>query len=135
MKPLMAGALLLGAMMFGSAVSAQTASRAPDEDATARRAANEAAGLPDLDEVNRRADARHATVELNSQRAPSFYTRDAGGTSVTEFRDRGRAPEIDVRSGFGTRYQMSAPADISPRVQNSGSPNAVQRVPSIHLSY
>ncbi|SDV50118.1 hypothetical protein [Chitinasiproducens palmae] len=145
MKLTMAAALLTGTLFASTAAIAQAVGAgtvpaapavpsAPQNAAASERAANEAAGLPDLDQVNRRDAGGKSGVELNVQRQPSFYTRSAGGTAVTEYRDRGKATEIDVQSGFGTRYQMSAPSDISPRVQNSG-PTSNNRLPSVRLSY
>jgi hypothetical protein len=94
---------------------------------------NDAAGLPDLDKINRPAAVVSSHVELNTVREPSFHTRDRDGTEVTEYRDRGKPTEIDVRSNFGTRYQMSTPFDNSPQVPSNGAPNG--RVPTIKLSY
>jgi len=94
---------------------------------------NDAAGLPDLDKINRPGAVVSSHVELNTVREPSFHTRDRDGTEVTEYRDRGKPTEIDVRSNFGTRYQMSTPFDNSPQVPSNGAPNG--RVPTIKLTY
>lgn len=94
---------------------------------------NDAAGLPDLDKINRPGAVVSSHVELNTVREPSFHTRERDGTEVTEYRDRGKPTEIDVRSNFGTRYQMSTPFDNSPQVPSNGAPNG--RVPTIKLSY
>jgi len=97
--------------------------------------ANEAAGLPNLDAINRPAErgAASATVELNVPREPSFHEKSPGGTEITEYRDHGKATEINVHSGLGTNYQMTAPTDTSPKVQNDGP--SVTRLPSIKLTY
>ena len=94
---------------------------------------NDAAGLPDLDKINRPAAVVSSHVEINTVREPSFHERDRDGTEVTEYRDRGKPTEIDVRSNFGTRYQMSTPFDNSPQVPSNGAPNG--RIPTIKLSY
>lgn len=114
---------------IAQAQSAQAAKNAPN----APMSENEAAGLPDLATINRPGAAVSSSVELNTVREPSFHTRDRAGTEVTEYRDRGKPTEIDVRSNFGTRYQMSNPTDSSPRVPSNGAPNG--RVPSISLTY
>lgn len=75
----------------------------------------------------------HATVDLNQDRKPSFYTRDKDGTTVTEFRDRGKLPEIDVHSGFGTNYHMAQPLDSSPKIRDNNSQD--QRLPSVGLKF
>jgi hypothetical protein len=59
--------------------------------------------------------------------------RPPNGTEITEYRDKGKPVEINVKSNFGTRYQMSAPADTSPTVRDNG--RASTRLPSVHLSY
>ena len=109
----------------------------PADDAQAReaqRAATEAAGLPDLTKINRPAAQVSSKVDINDvQRKPSFYEKSANGTEITEYRDRGKPVEIDVRSNFGTRYQMSAPPDTSPKVHDAGQPST--RLPSINLHY
>lgn len=73
-------------------------------------------------------------VEFNDvQRTPSFHAKSKNGTEVTEFRDRGKPVEINVKSNFGTRYQMSASPDTSPRPHDAGVP--VTRLPSVNLRY
>ncbi|MBU6487304.1 MAG: hypothetical protein KGQ57_05715 [Burkholderiales bacterium] len=107
---------------------------APANDAQAQRAANEAAGLPDLTQINRPAAEVSSKVDINDvPRKPSFYEKSANGTEITEYRDRGKPVEIDVRSNFGTHYQMSASPDTSPKVHSSAQPST--RLPSINLHY
>ncbi|MCY0387683.1 hypothetical protein OVY01_10645 [Robbsia sp. Bb-Pol-6] len=139
MKSLAVG-FYVGALLFASPVFAQTTdtpdvSQSAPSHAPAAHAmsANEAAGLPDLEAINRPAGTASSKVELNGIRQPSYHTRERDGTEVTEYRDRGKPTEIDVRSNFGTHYQMSTPIDNSPRVPTNGAPNG--RVPSIRLTY
>lgn len=115
------------------AEAAENAAAARRASASHPMSANEAAGLPDLAQINRPAAVVSSSVELNTVREPSFHTRDRSGTEVTEYRDKGKPTEIDVRSNFGTRYSMSNPVDNSPQVPRNGAPNG--RIPSIHLSY
>lgn len=116
----------------GSASAAQPA--ADDAQAhAAARAANEAAGLPDLDAINRPAAQVSSKVDINVPRTPSFYERSGNGTEITEYRDKGKPVEIDVRSNFGTHYQMSASPDTSPKPHDSSQPST--RLPSINLHY
>jgi hypothetical protein len=137
MKPLLPA---VAAAVLAFAVSgAAFAQPAPDQQppaqqpAPATMSANERAGLPDLAEINRPAAEVSSKVEINVPRTPSFYERSGNGTEITEFRDRGKPVEIDVRSNFGTRYQMSAPTDTSPQVHDSAHPTT--RLPSVNLHY
>lgn len=109
------------------------AAPAPSVAGSEQARENDAAGLPDLDKINRPGAVVSSHVELNTVRQPSFHTRERDGTEVTEYRDRGKPTEIDVHSNFGTRYQMSTPFDNSPQVPSNGAPNG--RVPTIKLSY
>lgn len=108
----------------------------PVDDAqarAARRAANEAAGLPDLDAINRPAAEASSKVDINVPRTPSYYEKSRSGTVITEYRDKGKPVEIDVRSNFGTHYQMSAPPDTAPKVRDNAQTST--RLPSINLRY
>ena len=129
MKPyqlVVAGAVL--ALMGLNPAHAQT------KEEQAQGAANEAAGLPDLTKINRPAAEVSSKVDVNDvQRTPSFHTESRNGTEVTEYRDRGKPVEIDVKSSFGTRYKMSSPLDTSPQPRDPSAP--VKRLPSINLSY
>jgi len=134
----LAAAAAAGILVAGTAA----AQSAPSADATAAPVskaapldANEAAGLPNLDAINRPAErgAASATVDLNVPRTPSFHEKSPGGTEITEYRDTGKPTEIDVHSGIGTSYQMTAPTDTAPRVKNDGP--ADNRLPAIKLSY
>jgi hypothetical protein len=131
MKPYVSVAVAVSAMLaVCSAVAAQ-----PD-DAQARaaaRAANAAAGLPDLDAINRPAAEVSSKVDINVPRTPSFYEQSPNGTTITEYRDKGKPVEIDIRSNFGTHYQMSASPDTSPKVRDNLQPST--RLPSINLHY
>ncbi|CAB3761263.1 hypothetical protein [Paraburkholderia humisilvae] len=136
MKPLLSVAAALAFAVSGAALAAQPAAdqQAPaQQPAPATMSANERAGLPDLDAINRPAAEVSSKVEINVPRTPSFYERSGNGTEITEFRDRGKPVEIDVRSNFGTRYQMSASPDTSPQVHDSARPTT--RLPSVNLHY
>ncbi|CAH2809513.1 MAG: FIG00453540: hypothetical protein [uncultured Caballeronia sp.] len=93
----------------------------------------ENAGLPDLEAINRPAAQVTSKVEISPPRLPSYHEQSTNGTEITEYRDKGKPVEIDVRSNFGTRYQMSAPADTSPTVRDNGK--ASTRLPSWNLKY
>jgi hypothetical protein len=133
MKPLLLAAVA-AALAFGGA--ARAAQPQPASDAQAReqaRAANEAAGLPDLTAINRPAAEVTSKVEFDVPRTPSFYEKSPNGTEITEYRDKGKPVEINVHSNLGTHYQMSAPLDTSPAVHDSS--RASTRLPSINLHY
>jgi hypothetical protein len=133
MKPLFPVAVAL--MLAASGAARAQPAQPPDAKAAAdaQAEANERAGLPDLREINRPAAEVSSKVEINQPRTPSFYERSGNGTEITEYRDKGKPVEINVHSNFGTRYQMSAPTDTSPRVYESGKPPA--RLPSVNLHY
>jgi len=134
MKPLFPVAVALMLAVSGVAMAAQPAPSAQDKAAAdAQAEANERAGLPDLRAINRPAAEVSSKVEINQPRTPSFYERSGNGTEITEYRDKGKPVEIDVRSNFGTRYQMSANPDTSPQVRQNGQ--ASTRLPSINLHY
>jgi hypothetical protein len=135
MKPYLFAAIL-GALAVASLAAAPriALAAAPVDDAQAQRAANEAAGLPDLTKINRPAAQVSSKVDINDvPRTPSFYEKSANGTEITEYRDRGKPVEIDVHSNFGTHYQMSASPDTSPKVHSNTEPST--RLPSINLHY
>jgi hypothetical protein len=116
---------ICGVAMAAPADDAQTAVEA--------QSANERAGLPNLAEINRPPAHVTSKVDVNVPRTPSFHEVSPTGTEVTEYRDRGKPVEINVRSNFGTRYSMSAPADTSPQVRSNIQPST--RLPSINLRY
>jgi hypothetical protein len=138
MKPLLsaAAAAVLAAASFGasSGASAQPIAQ-PSEPMPAQRqmSQEEAAGLPDLKAINRPPANVSSKVEISPPRTPSYHELSTNGTEITEYRDKGKPVEIDVHSNFGTRYQMSAPADTSPQVRDNG--RASTRLPSINLRY
>ncbi|PLZ00985.1 hypothetical protein CY652_18240 [Burkholderia sp. WAC0059] len=113
-----------------AAAPAPAATSTPSDDS---QSANVRAGLPDLREINRPAAQVSAKVDFDVQRTPSFHEVSPGGTEITEYRDKGKPVEIDVRSGFGTHYTMTAPLDTSPSMPNNS--NVSPRLPSIRLSY
>lgn len=132
MKPLLFAAAVAAFALGGPAHAADAAQASAD--AQAQAAANEAAGLPDLTKINRPAAEVTSKVDFNDiQRTPSFYEKSKNGTEVTEYRDRGKPVEINVKSNFGTRYQMSASPDTSPRPHDAGVP--ITRLPSVNLHY
>lgn len=135
----MKSVLPVAASLFVLCTISSVAVAAPADDArTAVEAqsssANEEAGLPDLAKINRPPATVTSKVDINSvQRTPSYHELSPTGTEITEYRDKGKPVEIDVKSNFGTRYTMSAPADTSPQVRNNG--RASTRLPSINLHY
>ena len=135
MKPYLSAAVYAALAVASLAALPRIAlAAAPANDAQAQRAANEAAGLPDLTQINRPAAEVSSKVDINDvPRKPSYYEKSANGTEITEYRDRGKPVEIDVRSNFGTHYQMSASPDISPKVRSNAQPST--RLPSINLHY
>lgn len=131
MKPLI---LVAAAAAFAAASAAYAAGGTPDADAQARAEANEAAGLPDLRKINRPGAEVTSKVDFDDiRRTPSFHEKSKSGTEVTEYRDRGKPVEIDVKSNFGTRYQMSSTPDTSPKPHDAGIP--ITRLPSLNLRY
>ena len=136
MKPYVSVAAAVSVMLTVccAAVAAQPAGDAQAH--AAARAANEAAGLPDLDAINRPAAEASSKVDINVPRTPSFYEKSPNGTTITEYRDKGKPVEIDIHSNFGTHYQMSASPDTSPKVRDSSGPTGpTTRLPSINLRY
>jgi hypothetical protein len=139
MKPLLASAAACAiAATFALGCNLAVAQQPATPAAAAPSApidANEAAGLPNLNQINRPAErgSASAKVDLNVPREPSYHEKTPGGTEITEYRDRGKATEIDVHSGIGTNYQMTSPVDTSPKVQNNGP--APARLPSVTLKY
>ena len=131
MKPLI---LVAAAAAFSAASVAYAAGGTPSADAQAQAEANEAAGLPDLRKINRPGAEVTSKVDFSDiRRTPSFHEKSKNGTEVTEYRDRGKPVEIDVKSNFGTRYQMSSTPDTSPKPHDAGVP--ITRLPSLNLRY
>jgi hypothetical protein len=130
---LMPVAMLAAAAAASPALAQRPAAPAAQTAPADAQDANEAAGLPNLKQINRPAGVAHSAVEINAPRVPSFYEKSGNGTSITEYRDRGKPVDIQVQSNFGTRYQMSASPDTSPQVHDSGKPST--RLPSIQLKY
>jgi hypothetical protein len=132
MKPLQSVAF--AAVLATASISA-FAQTAPETDAAPAHVMSpeEAAGLPDLKAINRPAAQVSSKVEISPPRTPSYYEKSTNGTEITEYRDKGKPVEINVRSNLGTRYQMSAPADTSPTVRDNGK--ASTRLPSLNLTY
>ena len=131
MKPLLPVAVALAFAFGNAAMAAQPVDDTPAPGAP--QSANERAGLPDLEAINRPAAEVSSKVDINVPRTPSYYEKSPSGTVITEYRDKGKPVEIDVRSNFGTHYQMSAPPDTAPRVRDNGQPST--RLPSINLRY
>lgn len=87
--------------------------------------------------AKRQADATAAassqsSVDVNQTRQPSFYVNDKG-TTVTEYRDRGKPTEVDVHSGFGTNYQLTTPQDNAPKIRDNTAQDG--RLPSVGLKF
>lgn len=132
MKPLILVAA--AAVLAGTFAAAYAAGGTPDADTQARAEANEAAGLPDLRKINRPGAEVTSKVDFaDIRRTPSFHEKSKNGTEVTEYRDRGKPVEIDVKSNFGTRYQMSSTLGTSPKPHDAGVP--ITRLPSVNLRY
>ncbi|GAA0846631.1 MAG: hypothetical protein CL858_25175 [Cupriavidus sp.] len=85
----------------------------------------------ELNQINNQPIAPAVKSQLNQPREPSFQLRERDGTQVTEYRDKGRATDIQVHSGFGTKYEMSKPEDSSPKIRD----HDVNRVPSVNLKF
>jgi hypothetical protein len=135
MKPYVSVAIA-AAFSATFAVCDAAAAAQPAEDALTHaqnRAANDAAGLPDLDAINRPPAQISSQVDINVPRTPSFHERSPNGTEITEYRDKGNPVEIDVRSNFGTHYEMTTSPDTSPKVHENTQPST--RLPSINLHY
>ncbi|CAN0627496.1 conserved exported protein of unknown function [Burkholderia multivorans] len=131
MKPLI---LVAAAATLAVAGAAHAAGGTPSADTQAQADANEAAGLPDLKKINRPGAEVTSKIDFSEiRRTPSFHEKSKNGTEVTEYRDRGKPVEIDVKSNFGTRYQMSASPDTSPKPHDAGVP--ITRLPSLNLHY
>ncbi|KMY85069.1 hypothetical protein BUMB_04159 [Candidatus Paraburkholderia calva] len=116
MKPLLsAAAAVLAAASFGALAQPGTQQAAQAAQPAQRpMSPEEAAGLPNLQEINRPPANVSSKIEISPPRTPSFHELSTKGTEITEFRDKGKPVKINVHSNFGTRYQMSAPADTSP---------------------
>ncbi|CAH2812289.1 MAG: FIG00453540: hypothetical protein [Candidatus Burkholderia crenata] len=131
MKPLQSVAI---AAILAAASMGAYAQSAPAADNSAHAMSpEENAGLPDLKAINRPAAQVTSKVEISPPRPSSYHEQNTNGTEITEYRDKGKLVEIDVRSNFGTRYHMSAPADTSPTVRDNGK--ASTRLPSWNLKY
>jgi hypothetical protein len=128
-------AAVLAAACIGANAQSLPAQSAAATDATPAHVMSpeENAGLPDLKAINRPAAEVSSKVEISPPRLPSYHETSTNGTEITEYRDKGKPVEINVRSNFGTRYQMSAPADTSPTVRDNGK--ASTRLPSWNLRY
>ncbi len=85
----------------------------------------------ELNRINNQPIAPAAQTQINQPRQPSFQLNERDGTQVREYRDKGRATDIQVKSGFGTKYQMSKPEDSSPKIRD----HDVNRVPSVNLTF
>ncbi len=82
----------------------------------------------ELERINKQPIAPRATNQINRPRQPSFSLNDTDGTQVREYRNKGRATDIEVKSGMGTSYEMSKPDEGGLPQQRD---RAVNRVPSV----
>ena len=82
-------------------------------------------------QINNQPIAPAVKSQLNQPREPSFQLNERDGTQVREYRNKGQATDIQVRSGFGTKYEMSKPEDSSPKFRD----HDVNRVPSVNLQF
>ncbi|MBB6590738.1 hypothetical protein LBW62_01760 [Ralstonia solanacearum] len=88
--------------------------------------------LPDVKAINSQPIAKPTRGSVNHETVkPSFQYRDNDGTQIEEYRFKGQAPDIHVKSGMGTSYQMSKPEDSSPRFRERDGDN--NRLPSVNL--
>ncbi|GAB3627066.1 hypothetical protein PTE30175_03955 [Pandoraea terrae] len=110
--PVAVGAALL---LVGQAHSQESASVAAQREADARANATS-----------------RSTVEVNQERHPSIIVKDKG-TVVTEYRDHGKSPEVDVHSSFGTNYQLTQPLDNAPKIRDNSAQDG--RLPSVGLKF
>ncbi len=85
----------------------------------------------ELNQINNQPIAPASKTQLNQPRQPSFQLDERDGTQVREYRNKGQATDIQVKSGFGTKYQMSKPEDSSPKFRD----HDVNRVPSVNLQF
>ncbi len=88
--------------------------------------------LPDVKAINNQPLSKptHGAIH-NETVKPSFEYRDNDGTQVEEYRfQKGQAPDIHVKSGMGTSYNLSKPEDSSPRIRERGD---IDRVPSVNV--
>ncbi|MCO5401270.1 hypothetical protein [Ralstonia soli] len=88
--------------------------------------------LPDVKAINSQPIAKPTKGAIHHEAVkPSFDYRDNDGTQVEEYRfQKGQAPDIHVKSGMGTSYNMSKPEDSSPRIRERGD---IDRVPSVNV--
>ncbi len=88
--------------------------------------------LPDVKAINNQPIAKPTKGAIhNAPVKPSFEYRDNDGTQVEEYRfQKGQAPDIYVKSGMGTSYNLSKPEDSSPRIRERGD---IDRVPSVNV--
>lgn len=70
-------------------------------------------------------------VEGKSPRELAFDYQEENGTKIREYREKDQAREIEVESGMGTHYQMSAPIRSTP----SSASQTIDRVPSVQLPF
>lgn len=88
--------------------------------------------LPDVKAINNQPLAKATKGAIHRETVkPSFDYRDNDGTQVEEYRfQKGQAPDIHVKSGMGTSYNLSKPEDSSPRIRERGD---IDRVPSVNV--
>ncbi|MGO4325522.1 DUF2782 domain-containing protein [Cupriavidus sp. 2TAF22] len=83
----------------------------------------------ELNQINNSPIAPPAKTQLNKPREPSFQLNEPDGTQIREYRNKGQATDIEVKSGVGTKYQMSKPEDSSPKIRDRD----MNRVPSVNV--
>lgn len=84
---------------------------------------------PDLKQINRPV-FKPEQVQVNEERVPSFQLRESNGTEIREYRERGKAVEIDVRSGLGTYRVTPKDGSLKPPASNN---NDKQRLPTVDV--
>ena len=85
----------------------------------------------DLQEVNRPV-FKPERLDVNEERLPSFQLREPNGTEIREYRERGKAVEIDVRSGLGT-YQVTPKDGTLKPASNDGDKRRLPTVDVFHF--
>ncbi|MCP3019373.1 hypothetical protein [Cupriavidus basilensis] len=83
----------------------------------------------ELNQINDRPITSPAKTQLNQPREPSFQLNERDGTQIREYKNKGQATDIEVKSGMGTKYQMSKPEDSSPKIRDHDT----NRVPSVKV--
>lgn len=89
----------------------------------------------ELDAINRQPIAQPVRakdrVQGTEQRRLSYELKEENGTHIREYREAGKAVDIEVESSFGTHYHMSNPTNQTPTIREQ----SIERVPSVRMSF